>query len=175
METAVDPTNQSGRVAVSTLDPSRSEASLKIPVIAVAAVAVALLIGCSVDHGNTAARNQQNIAATESDPAPETFALGSSLTAGGYVPQQATGDSFSRGGELFVCVDVAGASTDQEIAVEWRDQNGRVIRREARHVAEGARYVAFSSGRTAGWSRGPHRAVITINGRTVSEKTFALI
>jgi hypothetical protein len=147
---------------------------LKIAIAVVAAAAVSLLIGCSVDRGDTAARNQQNIAATQSDPALETFVLGSSLAAGGYVPQQASGDTFSRGGELFLSVDVAGASTDQEIQVEWRDENGRAVRRETRHVGEGARYVAFSSGPTAAWSRGPHQAVVTINGRTVSEKKFAL-
>lgn len=108
-------------------------------------------------------------------PAPETFALGTAVNASGAVPQEAAGETFLRGGEVYLSVNVQSASTEQTIEVKWIDPEGRVLRRDARHAELGARYVPFSSGGTAQWPVGPHRAVVLIDGRTVSEKTFAVM
>lgn len=109
------------------------------------------------------------------EPSQETFALGSDLTPAGAVAKEATCEAFVRGGSVFLSVNVNGASNDQKIEVEWLDAKNHVMRTETRRVPGGTRYVAFSSGRTAGWSPGPHRVVIVIDGRTVSEKTFAVL
>lgn len=145
----------------------------------IALTACLLLAGaCGVDRGSGQTEQTTNIAAAAASveaPSPETFALGTAVSASGAVPQQATGETFLRGGEVFLSVDVQSASTDQTIEVKWIDPQGRVLRRDARRVEQSARYVAFSSGATAQWPVGPHRAVVLIDGRTVSEKLFAVM
>ncbi|HUR79860.1 MAG TPA: hypothetical protein VM733_03785 [Thermoanaerobaculia bacterium] len=116
-----------------------------------------------------------NATALADEPSHETFAIGTAVSAIGAVPEQASAETFVRGGEVYLSVDVQSASTDQTIEVKWLDPSGRVLHRDARRAAHGARYVAFSSGKTSRWPTGPHRAVILIDGRTVSEKPFAVM
>jgi hypothetical protein len=140
--------------------------------IAVAAFVPLLLVGC-VDHGSSKAV-QQSLAVTES-VSRETYALGTSLTPRGAVPAQAAGETFLRGGEVYLSVDVSSASTDQVVEVKWIDPEGQVLRRDARRAPQGTAYVPFSSGATTQWPRGTHRAVVLIDGRSVSEKTFTVM
>lgn len=143
------------------------------PLIAVAAVLL-LAIGCEADRRD-AAKADATAAMTESGPpAPETFALGTEISATGAVPQDAAGETFIRGGEVFLSVDMSGASTDQTIEVKWIDPEGRVLRHDRRRARQGMRHVPFSSGATSRWRPGEHRAVIVIDGRRVSEKPFVL-
>ena len=142
------------------------------PQIAAAAV-VALLLGCAGDRDANARR--QVTAAETPEAAKETFALGSVLTAAGAVPRDSASESFHRGGEVFLSVDVSSASTGQTIDVEWLDAHGRVIRKESRNVPEGSHYAAFSSGREIAGMPGAHRAVIIIDGRRVMEKPFSIL
>ena len=72
-------------------------------------------------------------------------------------------------------MDVKGASAAQKIEVRWVDAEGRTVSRQTQSVPAGARYAVFSSGRTAAWIRGEHRAVVVINGRVVSERLFAIM
>ena len=130
---------------------------------------------CGVDRGSGKTTNATVATASAEEPSPETFALGTAVSASGAVPQQASGETFLRGGEVFLSVNVQSASTDQTIEVKWIDPNGRVLRHDARRAEQGALYVPFSSGATSRWPRGPHRAVILIDGRTVSEKQFAVL
>jgi pyruvate/2-oxoglutarate dehydrogenase complex dihydrolipoamide acyltransferase (E2) component len=142
----------------------------------IALVAVLLFaVGCGVERGEGTAMNAGAAAAGTEEPAPETFALGTAVSASGAVPQDASAETFIRGGEVYLSVDVRSASTDQTIEVKWIDPHGRVLRSDERHVPQEAQYVPFSSGATSRWPRGPHRAVILIDGRTVSEKTFAVL
>jgi hypothetical protein len=104
-----------------------------------------------------------------------TYALGTQVTNDGAISQDSAGDSFRRGPGLFLAVDVASASTEQKIEVQWVDSSGRVIHRDVRSVGEGTRYADFSSGDTSGWIPGPYRAVIRINDRVVNETHFALM
>ncbi len=140
-----------------------------------AAAVLLLLSGCSVDRGSPATRNQAAISTNADEVAPETFALGTEVSREGAIPREAAGAAFRRGGEIFLSVDVTGASTDQMIDVTWVDARGRVAIRQSRHVPEGAHYAVFSSGPTRGWMRGSHRALVVINGRLVSERQFALM
>lgn len=133
------------------------------------------MAGCSVDRGTAETRNKAVISADASDLSPETFALGTDVTSDGAIPRDAAGVAFRRGGEIFLSVDVTGASTDQKIEVQWVDAEGRVVSRQTKSVPEGARYAVFSSGRTARWTSGEHRAVVVINGRLVSERQFAIM
>ena len=107
--------------------------------------------------------------------ARDTYALGSALAPSGAVLQDATIDSILRGQEGYLSVDVANASTDATIEVQWLSAVGAVERAETRHVPEGARYAAFSTGATTRWSPGPHRAVVIINGRKVTERAFGVL
>lgn len=141
--------------------------------IAVAAFAPLLLVGCGVDRGSGKATQQSAIAAE--DPSPETYALGTALTARGAVLANATGETFLRGGEVFLSVNVSSASTDQLVEVKWIDPSGHVLRRDARRAPQGTAYVPFSSGATSQWPRGAHRAVVVIDGRSVSEKAFTVL
>jgi len=135
-----------------------------------------LAVGCGVDRGSGKTTSTAvAVAGVVEEPSRETFALGTAVSANGAVPQQATGETFIRGGEVFLSVDVQSASTEQTIEVRWIDPSGRVLHRDARRAPGGARYVPFSSGATAQWPVGPHRAVVLIDGRTVSEKLFAVI
>ena len=134
-----------------------------------------LAAGCAVDRGDGNTTNAGVAVASVEEPSPETFALGTAVSAEGAVPQQAVGETFIRGGEVFLSVDVQSASTDHTIEVKWLDPQGRVLRRDARRAEQGTRYVPFSSGATADWPRGAHRAVVLIDGRTVSEKLFAVM
>lgn len=133
-----------------------------------------LLIGCGAEREQSVTSNA-SVTAVEVQPSPETFALGTEVTATGAIPQQAAGETFIRGLEVFLSVDVSGASTDQTIEVKWVDPHGRVLRKDARRAPQGTEHVPFSSGATARWPRGEHRAVIVIDGRTVSQKEFVLL
>jgi hypothetical protein len=132
-------------------------------------------VACGVDRGSGKTTNASVEAASVEQPSPETFALGTAVSANGAVPQQASGETFLRGGEVFLSVDVRSASREQTIEVKWIDPEGHVLRRDARRAEPGTRYVPFSSGATSQWPRGPHRAVVLIDGRTVSEKLFAVM
>lgn len=143
--------------------------------IAVAAATLPLLIGCGVDRGHPRAVKQSAAAVDTAPAARDTYAIGTAVDAHGAIPADAAGETFRRGGEVFVSVDVSSASTDQDIEVKWLDDGGNVLRRVGRRVPRGTRHAPFSSGRTAGWHRGPHRAVILIDGRTVSEKSFGVM
>ena len=132
-------------------------------------------VGCGVDRGDGKPANLAAASATVETPAPETFALGTAVSASGAVPQQASAETVLRGGEVYLSVDVRSASTDQTIEVKWIDPQGHVLHHDSRHVPQEAQYVPFSSGETRRWRRGPHRAVVLIDGRTVSEKTFAVL
>ncbi|HEY0370912.1 MAG TPA: hypothetical protein VGD79_02870, partial [Thermoanaerobaculia bacterium] len=83
--------------------------------IAVAAFVPLLMVGCGVDRGSSKA-TQQSVALVE-DVSPETYALGTALTPRGAVAASATGEMFLRGGEVFLSVDVSGASSDQVVEV----------------------------------------------------------
>ena len=144
------------------------------PIIAVAAFVPLLLVGCGVDRG-TGRRAQQSAAIVVEDASPETYALGTALTPRGAVPANATGETFIRGGEVFLSVDVSSASTDQLVEVKWIDPSGHVLHRDAPRAPQGTSYVPFSSGTTSQWPRGPHRAVVVIDGRSVSEKAFTVL
>lgn len=134
-----------------------------------------VLAGCGVDRGHRPGRMAVREQSLAMEPSRETFALGTAVTPSGAVAQQSAGDNFIRGGEVFLSVDVSGASSDQTVEVQWIGPEGRVLHRDQRHVLQGAHYLSFSSGRTASWPPGDHRAVVLIDGRTVSQKAFALL
>jgi hypothetical protein len=146
------------------------EISLKHLIAVVAALS--LLTACGAQHSK---RDVSSSVDDDVTPAKETFALGSELTHDGAVAQDAANDRFKRGGEVFLSICTKGSSTDQTIEVAWIDPAGAVIQSQTRIAPRGAHYIAFSSGRTAGWRAGEHHAVIVIDGRRVSEKTFALL
>ena len=104
-----------------------------------------------------------------------TYAVGTQVTSAGAIAQDFAGDSFRRGPGLFLAIDVASASTEQKIQVDWVDSFGRVVHRDTRSVSEGTRYADFTSGDTSGWIPGAYRAVIRINDRVVNETRFALM
>ena len=139
-------------------------------------VAAALLLlggsGCAVDRAGVV---QQASGDGTSEASRDIFALGTALTAEGAVPRDASGETFGRGGQVFLSVNVDGASVDQAIEVEWVGPTGDVLRRQALDVPRGTQYAAFSSGDTQTWNPGPHRAVVKINGRRVSERPFEVI
>jgi hypothetical protein len=120
------------------------------------------------EHGYTQAVAVAN-------PARDIYALGTSVTGDGAVHADSTGETFRRGGEVYLSVNVEGASVEQEIEVQWVAPNGSVMHRDAVEVPKGSRWAAFSSGETEGWPAGEHRAVVTINGRRVSERPFSLM
>lgn len=132
-----------------------------------------LLTGCAGDQD--AAARRQTAAVETPELAKQTFALGSMVTPAGAVPEEAASESFHRGGEVFLSVDVASASGEQNFDVQWLDARGRVIRKETRKVPEGSRYAAFSSGREIAAMPGRHSAVIIIDGRRVMEKPFSIL
>lgn len=144
------------------------------PGIALAALALLLTIGCGAERSRVRTSNA-SVGVAEETPSPETFALGTEVSATGAVPQQAAGETFIRGGEVYLSVDVSGASSEQTIEVKWLDPEGRVLRHDARRAPQGTRHVPFSSGQTRFWPRGEHRAVVLIDGRTVTEKQFGVI
>ena len=136
--------------------------------IVVAALAAVVWIGCGDDEGVARHANTQRV----QEPARDPYALGTALTPDGAVPRDAVGQTFRRGGEVYLSVNVTGASTEQEIEVRWVDPNGKVIRRDEVEVPVGSDYAPFSSGDTDVWRPGQHRAVVVINGRKVSERAF---
>jgi hypothetical protein len=133
-----------------------------------------LLWGCEVDHGGKVM--EQNLAVTDTENVShETFALGTQVTSQGAVPQDAAGETFVRGGEVFLSVDLSGASTDPVVEVKWIGPEDELLRRDVRRARQGMHHVSFSSGATARWPPGTHRAVILIDGRSVSEKRFTVM
>ena len=119
---------------------------------------------------------EQSIAATDTEAVShDTFALGTAVTSHGAVPLDATGETFVRGGEVFLSVDLSGASTDPVVEVKWIGPMGDLLRREVRRAREGTDHLPFSSGATAEWVPGQHRALVLIDGRSVSEKLFTVM
>lgn len=160
---------QSAKVRRNKLVP---EALLSENAMAVVAVVVVVLAGC----GGEQKRGPVEVQSVGiSDPARDIYALGTAVRSDGAVHADSTGEAFRRGGEVYLSVNVEGASVEQEIAVEWVAPNGRVMRRDAVDVPKGSRWAAFSSGETESWASGEHRAVVTINGRRVSERSFSLM
>lgn len=147
----------------------------EIPLFMSRMVAAALLLlggsGCAVDRAESM---KQSAVATETAAVPsrDIFALGTAVTAEGAVPRDASGQTFSRGGEVFLSINVDGASVEQDIEVKWIGPTGEVLHHDEIAVPKGAQYAAFSSGDTKAWTPGPHRAVVLINGRRVSERPF---
>jgi hypothetical protein len=157
-----------------TSKPARPEDCLLKLHIAVAAALLPLLTwGCGVDQGR--GRAMQQSVAPQEVVSRELYALGTEVTARGAVPEDAAGETFRRGSEVFLSVDVRSASTDQALEVRWLDEGGRVLHRDLRHAPQGTEYVPFSSGETEDWTSGPHRAVVLIDGRSVSEKPFTMM
>lgn len=113
--------------------------------------------------------------AQQEHPAADTFALGTTLTTEEAVPQDAVVESVSRGGEVFLSVNMASASREQVVEVAWFDPWGRELRRNARRAQPGKQYLAFSSGSTTRWTAGVHRALVVIDGRAVNEKAFPVM
>ena len=142
--------------------------------VAVLALLLPLLPGCDVDRGTGATSNEPVLTETNA-PVRETFALGTRITPAAAVPQDAATDMFPRGGEIFLSIDVHGASTDQTVAVEWIAPNGAVMAKTEQNVPQHADYVAFSPGATHRWPAGEHRAVVIIDGRRVAERPFGII
>jgi hypothetical protein len=140
--------------------------------VIVVGVGLSVLGGCGVQSKN---KNVSSPAMIVTAPSKETFALGTELTSEGAVSREASSDEFKRGGEVYLSICTAGSSTEQMIEVAWVDPAGNVIHTQKRIAPRGGRYIAFSSGRTAGWRAGEHHAVVTIDGRRVTEKTFALL
>ena len=140
----------------------------------VVAVVTVLLGGCAADRGRSGAEKASNPAQVVKT-AKDTYALGAAVTPHGAVPRDAETESFPRGGEVYLSINVAGASTDQDIVVHWLSPDGKLIREDQVEVPKGTEFVAFTSGSTAGWREGQHRAVILINGRRVSEREFQLL
>ena len=144
-----------------------------------AAAALILMAGCTADRGDgrpdPPAQTASNQVTDASEPSSETFALGNHINPDGTLPAESAGEEFRRGGELFLSVNVTGASAEQQIAVEWRDARDRVIRKETKAVTRGTKHAAFSSGDTQSWAPGQHRAIVVINGRRVIEKPFVIL
>lgn len=134
-----------------------------------------VLVGCGADRSHRAAIEQSVVATDTESISQETFALGTAVTAQGAVPHDAAGETFVRGGEVFLSVDLSGASTDPVVEVKWIGPMGELLRRDVRRARQGMQHVPFSSGATAQWRRGQHRAVILIDGRGVSEKRFTVM
>jgi hypothetical protein len=130
------------------------------------------LIGCG-GNAQRAANAASNVTPPNDAASNQTFALGAQLTPTGAMREDSISENFARGGEVFLSINVTGASQDQRVAVEWLDANGSVLRREARHVGHGTRYVAFSSGRVV--ASGDYKAIVVIDGRRVSELPFAVL
>jgi hypothetical protein len=139
------------------------------------AAAVVLLAGCGVDRGEKNVHPQNTGTAAPADPAAGTYVLGSSVTDEGAIADGTATEAFLRGGPVFLSIDVAGATTDQTIEIEWIGPRGRVFRRDRRLVRQGARYAAFSVDSTARWVPGTYRVVVIIDHRLVNEQSFSLI
>jgi hypothetical protein len=130
-----------------------------------------LVIAC----GEVRPAHQEAVATDTTRGLVATYAVGTQVTSEGAISQDSAGDSFRRGPGLFLAIDVASATTDQKIQVDWVNKTGQVVHRDIRNVGEGTRYADFSSGDTSAWIPGPYRAVIRINDRVVNETRFALM
>ena len=111
------------------------------------------------------------VATTE--PAPETFALGTALTPAGAVAFDAREETFNRGQEIFLSVDTTSSSAPLSVAVVWYGPDGRELRRDARTEVQ-RRFIPFRSGPTHGWANGAHTAVVVIDDRKVWESRFTV-
>lgn len=141
----------------------------------IAVVAVLLAAGCGAERKEAKLEQASSAVPGAGTPTQETFALGTALTRAGAVSREATADSFLQGGEVFLSVNLNGATAEQQVEVRWVAADGVLLRTQARNAPVGATYLAFSSGPTQTWPEGDHRAVVVIDGRAVSEKPFRLI
>ena len=146
---------------------------MKVHNLGIAMLVCALVCGCA--RHNAEPSRHEAIAPDPVDPAPETYALGVTVTADGSVPKDAAVDAFPRGRDVFLSIDVSGAHIEQTIEVKWLDAAGHVVRREIRNVPIGAQYAAFASGGDVTAAPGNHHTIVVINGRVVNEKTFRVL
>jgi hypothetical protein len=148
--------------------------SLRLQIAAIAALALAA--SCAGDRGGSDVKNTASamVATETAEPSQETYALGSTVSASGAVPKEASGETFIQGGPVFLSINVDGASIDHQVEVQWVAPNGRALRHEERLVPRSADFVAFTTGSTDDWPVGQHRAIVVIDGRKVTEKRFVL-
>ena len=139
-----------------------------------AAALLPLLTGCTGEQRSSTPVQQQAVLET-APPSQQMYALGTEVTRDGAVSARSAGDTFRRGGDVYLAVDVASASNDQRIVVEWQTDRGAVARRDVRYVPQTADYAAFSSGDTDLWPPGPYRVVVMIDGRKVTELPFQMM
>jgi hypothetical protein len=131
------------------------------------------VVGC-VDRGEARTLRAQD-AITETAVASQgVYALGTSLNREGAVARDAVSESFGRGGEVFLSIDVRSASADSTIGVIWHGPAGVVLHRESRDVPKSAHYVAFSAP-TTHWPRGECTAAVVIDGRVVAQLPFTVV
>jgi hypothetical protein len=138
-----------------------------------AAALLSLLSGCA--EKQLTSKSQQAAILEPAKPTHQMYALGTEITPEGAVSARSSGDSFVRGGEVYLSVNVTSATSPQKIEVEWRDAKGNVTDREAQVVPSTARYVAFSPQHTAEWLPGDHRVVVMIDGRKVTQMDFRMM
>ena len=77
-----------------------------------------VVVGCAVALaacGGEEDRRNVSTHAVVSAPARDLYALGTTVTREGAVPADSTGETFPRGGEVYLSVNVQGASVEQEI------------------------------------------------------------
>ena len=139
----------------------------------IAAAALSLLSGCAEEQ--LSSNTQQASVLEPASPTHQMYALGTEITPEGAVSARSSGDSFIRGGEVYLSVNVTSATNAQKIEVEWRDAKGNVTDREAQQVPASARFVAFSPEHTAEWAPGDHRVVVMIDGRKVTQMDFRMM
>ena len=133
-----------------------------------------VLVGCA-DSRTRDVVVEQAMMETMSPRVERTFALGSEVRADGAIPLGSSSDSFAKGHEVYLSVNVTSSSSPQTIAVEWVDPAGQVVRRDQRDVPADRSFVPFSSGSTAAWPHGGGRAVVIIDGRRVTELPFSIV
>lgn len=142
---------------------------------AAALMAPLVMVGCAGSARDNDVAAEQAALETVTPRVERTYALGSEVMGDGAIPAVAASESFLKGHEVWLSVNVVSATAPQTIAVEWVDASGRVVRRDQRDVPVDRAFVPFSSGSTGGWPSGESRAIVIIDSRRVTELPFEIV
>lgn len=99
--------------------------------------------------------------------------LGNALNADKTVV--AATETFKPSDTIYATVQTNGSAPSATLAIRWTYENGQVVDESSQTIApNGPANTEFHISKPDGWPAGKYNAAVSLNGVTVSNKTFAV-
>ena len=85
----------------------------------------------------------------------------------------AASETFKPSDTIYATVQTAGSAPTATLAIRWTYENGQVVDESSQTIApNGPANTEFHISKPDGWPAGKYNAAVSLNGVTVSNKTF---